>query len=270
MNDTLLDRNYDFSAADEALDIIREKQIPLIITTSKTRAQVEIYRARLNLDHPIIVENGSAVYFPKGSFPRGRLPAGCLAEGGEFIFPLAGTVDVILPDLRSAAGKVGAEIELITEMPVDKIHELTGMPIEECRLAKNRKYIMYFLCHSRREELTNELRSRNLKITWGSYFMHLGDTGSKGMAVHKLTALYRGLGHYSVITAGFGDNMNDKSMLENVTIPCLVERPGGGYAEGLDIEGLEKLKGVGPVGWNSGIIDLVKSIDWSIGEDFQQ
>lgn len=268
LNDTLLNRNYDFSAAKEALDVIREKQIPLIITTSKTRAQVEIYRKRLNINHPIIVENGSAVYFPKGSFQSGRLPEGSLAEDGEFVFPLAGKVEAILPDLRDAAQKVSAEIELISDMTADKIHEQTGMPPEECELAKDRKYIMYFLCRNRREELIGELRNRNFKITWGSYFMHVGDAGSKGTAVHKLTALYRGLGHISVMTAGFGDNMNDKSMFENVSYPYLVERPGGGYAEGIDVEGLERLKGVGPIGWNYGVLKLVKSIDWNDDEGF--
>lgn len=262
LNDTLLDANYDFSAANEALDVIREKDIPLIITTSKTRAQVEIYRKRLNINHPIIVENGSAVYFSQGSFPRGRIPDGCQIEDEEYIFPLARKVDAVIPLLKEAADAVGAEIEMISDMPVEKIHKLTGMPVEECGLAKNRRYIMYFLCPNRREELIEELKRRNLKVTWGSYFLHVGDTGSKGTAVHKLTALYRGLGYLRLISAGFGDNMNDKSMFENVSAPYLVERPGGGYAEGIEVDGLERLQGIGPIGWNKGVLSLVKSIGW--------
>ena len=262
LNGTLLDANYNFSDANEALAVIREKDIPLILTTSKTRAQVEIYRAQLGINHPIIVENGSAVHFPKASFPRGRLPSGCISEGGEFVFPLANRVESVIPLLKEAADAVGAEIELITDMAEDKIQQLTGMSREECGLAKDRSYIMYFLCHSRREELIDELRRRNLKVTWGSFFLHVGDTGSKGTAVHKLTALYRGLGHISVISAGFGDSMNDRSMFENVSAPYLVERSGGGYAEDIDVEGLEFLSGIGPKGWNKGVIDLVKSIVW--------
>lgn len=267
LNDTLLDRNYDFSAARPALEKIWEYEIPLIITTSKTRAQAEIYRSRLNITHPLIVENGAAVYFPLGSFPTGRLPAGSINVDDEFVFELSRKVDFLVPQLKSAAEETGAEIEMIFDMPTEKIMDLTGMSEAESELARKRSYIIYFRCYSRREELITELQSRGLKVTWGTYFMHLGSNNDKGLAVHKLTALYRSLGHIDLITAGFGDNMNDISMLKNVSKPFLVQHPDGTYEPEMDFDGLVKLNGVGPKGWNDGVLDLIESIDWEIEID---
>lgn len=262
LNDTLLDTNYEFAPAQEALDLLREYEVPLIITTSKTRGQVEIYRSRLALNHPIIAENGAAVYFPPGSFPQGRLPAGCRYENGELVFELARRVEHLLPELQKAVESTGAEIETVFDMPVERIMDLTGMSRQESELAKKRSYIIYFTCQSRREELFAELKRRGLKVTWGSYFNHLGSTSDKGIAAHKLSALYRGLGFIDLITAGFGDNMNDLPMLRNVAKPFLVERPGGGYAPGIDVDGVVRIRGIGPVGWNRGVLELMNTIDW--------
>lgn len=264
LNDTLLDRDYDFSAARTALEKIWEYEIPLIITTSKTRAQAELYRSQLNINHPLIVENGAAICFPDGSFPAGRLPAGCSRDGDEFIFELSRNVDFLIPKLNSAVEKTGAEIEMIFDMPTEKIMKLTGMSEKESELARKRSYIIYFRCYSKREELTAELQRQGLKVTWGSYFMHLGSNNDKGLAVHKLTALYRSLGYIDLITAGFGDNMNDISMLRNVSKPFLVQHPDGTYEPGVELEGLIRLNDIGPKGWNKGVLELIDSINWEI------
>jgi len=262
LNDTLLDQNYDFKPAERALALIREYQIPLILCTSKTRGQTEIYRRRLNIREPLIVENGGAIHFPPGSFPIGRLPAGSLYENGEYILELSGSAESLLPSLLEAAKIVGTEVETIFDMPVERIMGITGMSSEESELARERSYTIYFLCPWKRDELFAELRRRGLKPTWGSYFCHLGATNSKGQSAHKLTALYRELGFFDLITAGFGDNMNDLPLLQMVNMPFLVERPGGGYAEGVEVDDLKKLEGIGPAGWNRGVIDLINGIDW--------
>ena len=49
----------------EALQKISSAQIPLIICTSKTRAEIEVWRKKLNNDAPFISENGGAIFFPR-------------------------------------------------------------------------------------------------------------------------------------------------------------------------------------------------------------
>jgi mannosyl-3-phosphoglycerate phosphatase len=65
----LLDREtYSFEPAQAALRLIREKEIPLILVSSKTRVEIEEYRRRLKNGHPIVSENGGAVFIPKDYF----------------------------------------------------------------------------------------------------------------------------------------------------------------------------------------------------------
>jgi mannosyl-3-phosphoglycerate phosphatase len=241
---------------------VQKYQIPLIICTSKTRAQTEIYRSRLNLNYPLIVENGGAIYFPPGSFPLGRLPSGSLYKDGEYFIEMTDNVEKLLPELQLAAHSSKAHIEIVFDMSLQKIRQITGVSLEEAKFMKRRDYTVYFLCHSRKDELFAELRNRGLKPTWGSYFCHLGTSNSKGLAAQHLMGLYRNLGFYKLITAGFGDNMNDLSLLQVVNLPYLVEQPGGGYAPEVEVEGLVKLAGIGPIGWNKGVKELISSIDW--------
>jgi len=49
-------------------------------------------------------------------------------------------------------------------------------------------------------------------------------------------------------------------MLNESVYPFLVEKPGGGYTEGIEMDGLRKMQGVGPAGWNRGVLELLGSI----------
>ena len=262
LNDTLLDRNYRFEPAREALESVRKYDIPLIICTSKTRRQVELYRKSLRLNYPIIAENGGGIYFPPGSFPVGRLPEGCLRDNGEFIFELSRTADKLLPELLQAAEQSAIPIKTIYDMSVDEIMELSGMSREESELSKQRRYSIYFLCKGDRGALFAELERRGLKPTWGSYFCHLGAYNDKGVAVHKMISLYRSLGFFDFTSLALGDNMNDYAMMREVERPVLVERPGGGHFAGIDLDEVDRVAGVGPIGWNRAVLKLIESIDW--------
>src|SRR4030042_5645191 len=69
LDGTLLDRDtYSFAPAQPALDMIRKKGIPLVFSSSKTRAEMELYRERAGNDHPFIAENGGAVFVPSHYF----------------------------------------------------------------------------------------------------------------------------------------------------------------------------------------------------------
>ena len=68
MDGTLLDSKYSFRDAEKALDLIKKKKVPLILSSSKTRAELELYRKKMRNRHPFIVENGGAIFIPKNYF----------------------------------------------------------------------------------------------------------------------------------------------------------------------------------------------------------
>src|SRR4029434_2576627 len=69
LDGTLLDHEtYSWEAAHAAVDQLRRRDIPLILCTSKTRAETEDWRKELGNEHPFIVENGGALLIPVGYF----------------------------------------------------------------------------------------------------------------------------------------------------------------------------------------------------------
>src|SRR4030043_2006608 len=65
LDGTLLDRKtYSFEPAEPALNLIRTMGIPLVLSSSKTRAEIELYRRKLENEHPFISENGGGIFIP--------------------------------------------------------------------------------------------------------------------------------------------------------------------------------------------------------------
>lgn len=65
LDGTLLDSRYSFRKALPAIKLIKEKNIPLILCSSKTRSEIELWRKKLNNNHPFISENGGGIFIPK-------------------------------------------------------------------------------------------------------------------------------------------------------------------------------------------------------------
>jgi hypothetical protein len=80
LDGTLLDHDtYEWQPAMLALDTLKARDIPLVLVSSKTLAELRDYRAQLGLAHPIVAENGAATdipdgYFPESTFPEGTVP----------------------------------------------------------------------------------------------------------------------------------------------------------------------------------------------------
>ena len=65
LDGTLLDHDtYSWKPAESALKLARKMNIPVIFCTSKTRAEVEIYRKSIGNKHPFIAESGEAIFIP--------------------------------------------------------------------------------------------------------------------------------------------------------------------------------------------------------------
>ncbi len=56
-------RTYSFEEARPALELIRQKQIPLVLCSSKTRAEIEVYRKRLDNAIPLFPRTAGGYIF---------------------------------------------------------------------------------------------------------------------------------------------------------------------------------------------------------------
>ena len=82
---SLLDHDsYSFEPARPMLQALEDRGVPVVPTSSKTRAEIEQIRSELGNRHPFIVENGAAVFIPCGYFPR--QPEGTVEREGYWVY----------------------------------------------------------------------------------------------------------------------------------------------------------------------------------------
>ncbi|MDX9820586.1 MAG: HAD-IIB family hydrolase [Syntrophales bacterium] len=260
LDGTLLDHaTYSWEAAAPSLARIREEGIPLIFATSKTRLEVERIQAALNVRDPFIVENGGALFFREGCF-------GADSGGGD-----------PLPPYRSVRmGKTYAEIRAFVadmrsrfsirgfgDLDTVEIAELTGLPMDQARLARAREFSEPFLISdpAALPGLEMEAARRGLKVTSGGRFHHLiAAEQDKGRAVRKLIDLYARFRGTNPRTVAIGDSRNDLSMLEQADQPVLIPRPDGTREE-FDLPNLVIASFPGSLGWNAVVARILSEED---------
>lgn len=266
LDGTLLDADtYRYDAARTALDWLREHAIPLIICTSKTRAEVEPLRIKLKNHDPFIVENGGALYIPEGYF-KVPLPGSSSRDGYRAI-----EMGVSYPRLRKALRhieeQVGVSLVGFADMTVEDIAKVTGLAPRDAERARQREYDEPFLIKyspMALQGIREAAQRLGLTVISNGRFFHLVGGTDKGRACRVLIDYYR-KERGTVSTAGIGDSPSDMPMLKVVDLPFLVERPGGGHAEGFEVEGLTRVQGIGPAGWAEAVKKLLKPTPFQHG-----
>ena len=115
---TLLDHHtYRVDEAREGLAILRRKQIPLILVSSKTCDEMSELAAELGLDGPYIFENGGGIRWPR-------------MEKTEYLSP---SVEELRAGALLLEEAFGTRIRFIVDMTPEEIVALTGLSMERAR-----------------------------------------------------------------------------------------------------------------------------------------
>lgn len=261
----LLDsRTYSFEAARPALERLQANHIPVVLVSSKTRAEIEPLRQQLNHQGPFIVENGGAVFVPSGTFnfPLERARRRAVYQVIEFGTPYAMLRDV----LKQIEETVGTPLIGFGDLSIDDIMELTGLSREAALRAKLREYDEPYIVQGPATivaEVCRQIVMRGLQWTKGGRFFHLTGLNNKGQAALKLLHCYKRQWMIDgqrgdVETVGIGDSLNDLPILLAVDHPVLVQKSDGSYDNEIDVPRLIHAPGIGPVGWNYAILNLLK------------
>ncbi len=265
LDGTLLDhRTYSWSAAEEALDEIERRGVPLVFVTSKTRAELEVLRRKLRHAHPFVTENGGGVFIPHGYFNlriEGAHRVGryhCLALGRPYA--------EIVAALEEIAAEVGTSVVGFHQMSAREIAQNTGLSLRQAELARQRDFDEPFffagaIGHTA-EKFAQAARRRGMEVVRGGRFWHLVAGSDKGRAVRHLAKLYRAAGHGRLRTVGLGESPNDVALLAAVDQAVLLPLPDGSFAQ----EVLSRLPHVtrgtaaGPAGWNEAVLRILSPL----------
>jgi mannosyl-3-phosphoglycerate phosphatase len=263
LDGTLLDyHTYSFAAATSALKLIEEQGIPLVLCSSKTRAEIENWREKLNNAHPFIAENGGGIFIPHAYFPANDLPSVWpqVESSDGYAVLLLGTAYTVLRETIEELRRDGFKVEGFGDMDVAEVAEISGLPLEEAELAKRREFDEPFVFSEEGtglEALASAIQAKGLQCIAGGRLFHLTGDNDKGKAVEILINLYRKK-FGAITTLALGDSPNDLPMLERVDYPILVQNHRGKYDQRIALPNLIKADGIGPAGWAKAVLQFIK------------
>ena len=254
LDGTLLDKkDYSFEKAKPALKSIKEKKIPLIFCTSKTRSEVEYYRTLLGNSDPFVVENGEAIYIPKRYF---AFPFDHDRESDNyFIIELGTSYEKLVKILAELKNKTGIALKGFSDMTAREIADMCNLTLEQAEWAKQREYDEPFLILEP-DKVHQVEEAIDFQITCGARFYHL-TSSDKGKAVSILIELFKKV-QPEILTIALGDSQNDLPMLSVVDMPILVQLEDGNYNSEINLSNLQFAEGIGPEGWNWAVLNLLK------------
>ncbi|MDH4222643.1 MAG: HAD-IIB family hydrolase [candidate division Zixibacteria bacterium] len=269
LDGTLLDyHTYSFEPALLALKQIKKRGIPLIICTSKTRAEIEVYQEKLKNSYPFISENGGAIFISEDYFRSISSDLVKKKRSGYLVRELGTSYEILRNKLFEITHKFGHKVRGFGDMSVKEIREKYGLNSKEASLAKKREYDepFYFITSPDKKTLNRiekEFSKYKLNMFKGGRLFHLTGKNDKGKAVRILKKMYEKEWKKKAISIGLGDSFNDLPMLLAVDIPVLVKLHSGKYEERV-LKKLKKpflAKGIGSDGWNQAVLQLLEWIE---------
>ena len=255
LDGTLLDHDtYSAEAARPALTAADRAGVPVVVCSSKTRAELTQLVATLRLaPAPLIAENGSVVWFPPGwPVPADAHPAGDASSTVVLGLPS----ERLRPLLDALSRSVGLKLHPLSLMSVDEVVARTGLAPDVARLATQREFSEPFVCDQADVDLAaidTAAQRLGARVTRGGRFFHLLGRTDKGAAVRVVRATCPP-GHRAL---GLGDAPNDLALLRAVDDAVIVPQPTRGVHPDLAgaLPHARHARAPGPAGWNASVLD---------------
>ena len=266
LDGTLLDHhNYSWDAALPSIGQLKEITVPIVINTSKTYSEVKQLQKDLNLDAPFIVENGSAIYYPKNRYQSGEI----IPYSQDFDCQLIGeTRSEVLKELRVLKEEFQYQFEGFDDWSVKQVVERTGLSESAAKLAQEREYsepIVWMDSEARFQTFAAQLADKGLRTIRGGRFIHVLGQANKGSALKALAQTI--FANQSCSFICLGDSYNDLDMLAIADYPVFVRSPAHDFPEhNFSNNNTIYTDGYGPVGWHEAIESILNKLKENFGE----
>ncbi len=276
LDGTLLDHNnYRWGEAQSALDLCKRLDIPIVLVSSKTRAEIDLIRRKLSMSAPFVSENGGGIFFPNEVFDSPEM-GDLFVTGPEMPFEktdkglwkwsLGLPYDHLIKAFREIRDEIRWDIKGFSDMSIEEISHLTGLDLQASRLAAMREYDEPFIILDKQpsgtEVLFNAAAKRGVIVTVGKRFYHLQGKNDKGQSMEKVISWYNQF-YDNIVSVALGDSQNDFPMLKRADYPVLVRSPSDFQTPDIKIPRLKVTNEIGPKGWNLAILEILhkKEVD---------
>ena len=228
LDGTLLDHfTYQSTAVEKTLLQLKRAEIPVILNTSKTFAELEVIHRELHLNTPFIIENGAAIYLPKNTFKT--QPEDTVTMGNYWVKSFSLPRQYWLALLSKHSDEFSPYYQGFSTLSESTLGEMTGLSLEDAQRAKQRQYgepLQWLGDDSTKQAFIELLISLGANVVQGGRFMHVGDYCDKGQALIWLAERYREhFSNHDIATIALGDGENDIAMLEAADIAVQVRSP---------------------------------------------
>ena len=247
LDGSLLDHHsYSWAPAKPALQQLKRLQIPLILCTSKTAAEVSKLHQHLQLDTPFIVENGAGIILSQ-------------AEESAHFFgkPYLELIDLV----QRLRQEKGYRFSGFHDFTVAEVVAETGLDVPRAKLAKQRLCSEPLRWDDDQEALADfqrELAAHDLQLLRGGRFYHvLSATTGKGTALRWLLNNYPSSPQQDWYSVALGDGPNDQTMLEAADLAVVIPSQSGLAPEPKNVTVIHAQE-PGPVGWNQTVLEILK------------
>ena len=276
---------------DKLIRLIKERDIPLILTSAKTRLEQNKIREDLGISDPFIVENGGAIVIPKGYFPDYALrdikyplretqetKNGAIDVNHEIVVELGKPADYIRAKLSDIRKKYSINFSGVADISVEKLSNLALISRDQAKRMAQRNYGETIL-QIQSEDIARFIKyvqEDGMKVIHGGRFFDVTVGTDKGIAVGILKKLFKDKFHNNVTFFGIGDSTNDIPMLNLMHIPILVQRQDSSWVDDGEIKmknavdssrnsissnKLIKVEGIGPNGWENAIHKIILELN---------
>jgi len=247
LDGTLLDHDtYSWAAAQPALTALDKRRVPVVLTSSKTGAEIQKLQNDMGLSqYPAIAENGAGI-------------VGIAAEKTDDDSPymrLRKGLTKLSPDLRRHFRGFG-------DMADAHVAETTGLPLPDAARARQRQFSEPGLWSGSDDEKTafiRQLQDKGIHAQQGGRFLTLSFGRTKADAMKEIAA------HLNAdLTIALGNAPNDIAMLEQADRGVIIANPHRDPLPTLKGEASGKIvrtSAPGPLGWNDAIHQLLTETD---------
>jgi mannosyl-3-phosphoglycerate phosphatase family protein len=195
-----------FANAARRLKTLIRANVSLILTSRKTRAELEHIQQELGIRDPFVSESGAAAFIPPDCF-GGDVP-GAHPIAGYNAVEFGRTYSDVVATLHRTARNLRVAIRGFSDMSVEDVAREWQVTLLRARLAKLREYDEPFRIldpHPRaRLRLFKGLQAARLQCTSVGRYHHVGAPLDKYAAVNLLRTLYR-RAHGRVLTVALVD-----------------------------------------------------------------
>ena len=250
LDGTLLNHDdYTYDAAKPALEFLSKNDIPLILCSSKTSAEINPLRNDMGFEHcPAIVENG-------GGILKARAINFNSSSQHERLMKI---VDLLPESSRLLFSG-------ISSWPAEALQNHTALSTSELSLAIQRQYSepgIWSGDEKSKHGFISSLKERGVVAHQGGRFLTLSFDSNKAVLAQEIIADYQSKQTELFTIAALGDAPNDIEMLELADIGIIIPNPAHSGIPTLAGESkwqIIRANEPGAAGWNSTLLTILNN-----------